>query len=123
MLRPSCPDLTRTEMQLAAMLRLNLTSKEIAHVLNQSIASIDKTRHQLRQKLRLKTGKNLGVSITDKLYNCADPVNIIGAMIGMGTPFSEHHINQERPPTDMKRLKALLAFIGEKRMYLSYSKR
>ena len=59
-LAEQCPDLTRTEMQLAAMLRLNLTSKEIAHILNQSIASIDKTRHQLRQKLGLKTGKNLG---------------------------------------------------------------
>lgn len=59
-LAEQCPVLSRAEMQLAAMLRLNLTSKEIAQVMNLTVASVDKTRHQLRKKLRLQPGQNLG---------------------------------------------------------------
>ncbi len=58
-LAESCPDLTRSEFQLAVLLRLNLTSKEIAHILNLSTTTIEKTRHQLRQKLKLKPKQQL----------------------------------------------------------------
>lgn len=53
------PDITRAEIQIAVLLRLNLTSKEIAHILNLTTATIERTRHQLRQKLQLEPSQQL----------------------------------------------------------------
>ncbi len=53
------PDFGRNELHLAALLRLNLSSKEIAGILNISQAAIEKTRHQIRQKLQLKRSDSL----------------------------------------------------------------
>ncbi len=53
------PDLTRSEIQIAVMLRLNLTSKEIAHILRLTTATIERTRHQIRQKLKLDPNQQL----------------------------------------------------------------
>lgn len=46
-----CSDLTRNELLVAAMLRLNLPSKEIARLMNVLPSTIDTTRHHLRRKL------------------------------------------------------------------------
>ena len=53
------PDLSRAEIQVAVLLRLNLTSKEIAHILSLTTATIERTRHQLRQKLNLEPNQQL----------------------------------------------------------------
>jgi DNA-binding CsgD family transcriptional regulator len=53
------PDLTPSELQMCALLRINLSSKEIARLMNLSKATIDLTRHHIRQKLNLDSSQNL----------------------------------------------------------------
>jgi DNA-binding NarL/FixJ family response regulator len=52
-------ELTRSELQLCALLRLNLSTKEIAELLNLSPTTIDQRRYNIRQKLKLKSSDNL----------------------------------------------------------------
>lgn len=53
------PDFTRSELQISALLRLNLPSKEIASLVNLSVSRIDQARHQIRQKLNLDNHQSL----------------------------------------------------------------
>lgn len=52
-------DFTRSELQLCALLRMNLPSKEIANLMNLSVSRVDQIRHQIRQKLHLEQNQNL----------------------------------------------------------------
>jgi len=52
-LKEQWPDLTPTELKMAAYLRLNLTSKEIAHLMSISIRGVETGRYRLRKKLGL----------------------------------------------------------------------
>ena len=54
-----CPDLSATEIKIAALLRLNLSSKEIAAISYKSESAVKTTRHRLRQKLKLEQGEKL----------------------------------------------------------------
>lgn len=54
-----CPDLTPTEIKTAALLKLNLTTKEIAAVTFKSEGGIKTTRYRLRKKLNLSSEDNL----------------------------------------------------------------
>ncbi len=54
-----CPDLTRSELQLCALLRLNLSTKDIARIIHLTVASIDVTRSKIRKKLGLDQGQSL----------------------------------------------------------------
>jgi len=54
-LKEFCPDITAAELKLAAYLRLNLTSKEIAQLMNISIRGVETCRYRLRKKLNLTT--------------------------------------------------------------------
>lgn len=54
-----CPDLSSTEIKIAALLKLNLSSKEIAAISNKSESAVTTARHRLRQKLNLTSGNNL----------------------------------------------------------------
>ncbi len=54
-----CSSLTQTEFQVCAMLRINLSTKDIARMLNLSFSSIDMTRHRIRQKLELDPKESL----------------------------------------------------------------
>ncbi len=54
-----CPDLTSTEIKIAALLKLNLSTKEIAAISYKSESAIKTARHRLRQKLQLPPGENL----------------------------------------------------------------
>ncbi len=47
------PEMTNNEKRLAAMLRLNLSSKEIASILNISPKSVEMNRYRLRKKLKV----------------------------------------------------------------------
>ncbi|MCC6252634.1 MAG: tetratricopeptide repeat protein [Bacteroidia bacterium] len=49
------PQLSDNEKKLCAMLRLNLSSKEIASILNISPKSVDMNRYRLRKKLEIPT--------------------------------------------------------------------
>lgn len=53
------PELTKNDLQLCAYLRLNLTSKEIAPILNISVRSVEIKRYRLRKKMNLKHNKGL----------------------------------------------------------------
>lgn len=53
------PDLSRSELEMCSLLRMNLPSKEIANVLNLAISTIDQRRHSIRKKLNLENQQNL----------------------------------------------------------------
>jgi tetratricopeptide (TPR) repeat protein/DNA-binding CsgD family transcriptional regulator len=53
------PDLTPTELRMVALMRLNLTPKEIANIINRSIGTVDNTRRRIRKKLHLREEDNL----------------------------------------------------------------
>lgn len=52
-LKEYCPELTTSELKLAAYLRLNLSTKEIAQLLNISVRGVETSRYRLRKKLGL----------------------------------------------------------------------
>ncbi len=54
-----CPDLTATEIKTAALLKLNLTTKEIASITFKSEGGIKTTRYRLRKKLSLSSDDKL----------------------------------------------------------------
>ena len=51
--------LSENEKRLAALIRLNLSSKEIAAILNTSTKSVEVNKHRLRKKMHLKREENL----------------------------------------------------------------
>lgn len=53
------PDLTPGERKLCALLRLNISSKDIAAITFQNPQSVDMARHRLRKKFNLQTDENL----------------------------------------------------------------
>ncbi len=53
------PNLSSTDLKLCAYLRLNLTSKETAQLLNISLKGVEISRYRLRKKLQLPTEVNL----------------------------------------------------------------
>ena len=53
------PDLTPGDLRLAAYLKMNLTSKEIAPLLNISLRGVENKRYRLRSKLGLANDENL----------------------------------------------------------------
>lgn len=52
-------DLTQNDLQMAALLRMNISSKEIAALLNLAVETIDRRRHTIRKKLNLSSDQNL----------------------------------------------------------------
>lgn len=52
-------NLTDADLRLCAFLHLNLSSKEIANLMNISIKGVEVARYRLRKKLDLPTGKSL----------------------------------------------------------------
>jgi len=52
-LKEYCPELTTSELKLAAYLRLSLSTKEIAQLMNISIRGVETSRYRLRKKLGL----------------------------------------------------------------------
>lgn len=58
-LKQSFPDLTQSDLKLCAYLKLNLSSKEIAPLLNISIRGVEIRRYRLRKRLSLSSDDNL----------------------------------------------------------------
>lgn len=58
-LKASYPELTPSDFRLCAYLRMNLSSKEIAPLLNISIRGVEEKRYRLRKKLNLSPEQNL----------------------------------------------------------------
>ncbi len=57
------PELSPRELQICALISLNMSTKEIASLLSISIKSTEIARHRIRKKLRLDTGQNLTTEI------------------------------------------------------------
>lgn len=53
-LRETYPDLTSSQLKLCAYLKMNLSSKEIAILMNVSVAAVEKSRYRLRKKFNLE---------------------------------------------------------------------
>ncbi len=58
-LKEAYPTLTPNELKLCAYLRMNLSSKEIAQLMNISVRGIEISRYRLRKKLKISTETNL----------------------------------------------------------------
>jgi DNA-binding CsgD family transcriptional regulator/cell division protein FtsB len=58
-LKAEYPQLTPGDLRLAAYLRMNLSSKEIAPLLNISLRGVENKRYRLRRKMELETDTNL----------------------------------------------------------------
>ncbi|MCX6246201.1 MAG: triple tyrosine motif-containing protein [Bacteroidetes bacterium] len=58
-LKAAYPDLTQSDLKLCAYLRLNLSSKEIAPLLNISYRGVETRRYRLRRRLLLENDANL----------------------------------------------------------------
>jgi DNA-binding CsgD family transcriptional regulator len=58
-LRQRAADISPTEREICGLIRLNLSSKEIASIRNIEPKSVDMSRYRLRQKLNLKQGEDL----------------------------------------------------------------
>lgn len=52
-------DLSRNELKLCALIKLNFSSKEMAQILGVSADSINKARYRLRKKMNLTRDENL----------------------------------------------------------------
>jgi tetratricopeptide (TPR) repeat protein/DNA-binding CsgD family transcriptional regulator len=61
------PDLSEKDIRFASLLVLNLSSKEIATILNITPQSVDLKRHRFRKKLNLETTDNL-IFILNQFY-------------------------------------------------------
>lgn len=55
----SYPDLTSKDIRLAILLRMNMTSKEIAPLMRKSFRSVELQRYRLRKKMKLSSKTNL----------------------------------------------------------------
>jgi tetratricopeptide (TPR) repeat protein len=53
------PEVTNNDLRLMSLLKMNLSSKEIANILNISIEGVKKARYRLRKKLNLNTEESL----------------------------------------------------------------
>lgn len=58
-LKTSFPDLTSSDLRLCAYLRLNLSSKEIAPLLNISVRGVEEKRYRIRKRLGLSSDQSL----------------------------------------------------------------
>jgi DNA-binding CsgD family transcriptional regulator len=64
-LRQKYPDLTPKDQKLCAYLRMNLSTKEIAPLLNISVRGVEISRYRVRKKLGIDSDTNLVAFIMD----------------------------------------------------------
>ncbi|MBL0048052.1 MAG: hypothetical protein IPP32_08165 [Bacteroidetes bacterium] len=64
-LKQSYPDISPNDLRICALIKLNLSTKEMAGILNISPDSVKTARYRLRKKLQLNTEDNL----TDFILN------------------------------------------------------
>lgn len=58
-LKNLAPELTPNELRICALMRLNISTKEIALLTNRTIGTVDNTRSSIRKKLKLDEEINL----------------------------------------------------------------
>lgn len=70
-LKASFPDLSQKELQLCAFVRMNLTNKEIASILNISVRGIETARYRLRKRLGMSHEEDMA-EFLEKLHSAQD---------------------------------------------------
>lgn len=63
------PNLTASELKLCAYLRMNLSTKEMAQLMNISVRGVEVSRYRLRKKLSIPTEANLFDYLVDAVHN------------------------------------------------------
>jgi DNA-binding CsgD family transcriptional regulator len=59
------PEITPNEIRLMALIRMSLSTKEIANILNISVPGVKKARQRLRKKMNLPSEESLENAILD----------------------------------------------------------
>jgi len=67
-LKANFPDLSPKELQLCAFVKMNLTNKEIASILNLSVRGIETARYRLRKRLGINQEEDMA-EFLEKLYS------------------------------------------------------
>jgi AraC family transcriptional regulator, chitin signaling transcriptional activator len=70
-LKANFPDLSAKELQLCAFVKMNLTNKEIASILNLSVRGIETARYRLRKRLAISQEQDMA-DFLEKLYSSSD---------------------------------------------------
>ena len=65
-----CPDLSRTEQRICALLVLNLSVKEIAGITHRSVRTVEASIYQIRKKMSIPTGTGTLAFLQDFLASC-----------------------------------------------------
>ncbi len=68
-LRATYPSLTTNELLMCAYIKMNLSTKEIAPLLNISVRGVETLRYRLRKKINMEAGENLGEYLNSILIN------------------------------------------------------
>ncbi|MGC5744022.1 hypothetical protein J4Q03_05845 [Chryseobacterium sp. NFX27] len=55
----SCPNLVASELEICALLKLNLSTKDIATATNTTIRSVENKKYRIRKKLNLSSETDL----------------------------------------------------------------
>ena len=76
-LKSTFADLTPKELQLCAFVRMNLTNKEIASILNISVRGVETARYRLRKRLGMSHEQDMSAFL-EKLYSSNDKALIEG---------------------------------------------
>ncbi len=70
-LKSTFSDLTQKELQLCAFVRMNLTNKEIASILNISVRGVETARYRLRKRLGMSHEQDMAAFL-EKLYSSSE---------------------------------------------------
>ena len=68
-LKTRFPNLSKNDFKLCAFLRMNLSTKEIAPLLNISVRGVEISRYRLRKKLGLERQTNLNDFLNSEALN------------------------------------------------------
>lgn len=68
-LKSKYPNITTSELKLCAYLRLNLSTKEIAQLMNISVRGVEVSRYRLRKKLQIPSEVNLFNYLIENIKN------------------------------------------------------
>ena len=64
-LKKAYPEISKTDMKICVYTKLNLSTKEIADILNVSVRSIEMARYRLRKRLGLPAGQDIAEMLKD----------------------------------------------------------
>ena len=64
-LKSRYPGISKTDMKLCVYTKLNLSTKEIADLMNISVRSVEMARYRLRKRLGLPPGENIRDFVKD----------------------------------------------------------